>query len=311
MDFQKFVIKVLIVCLVIYSLPLSAIEHVNAESLSTTSKDQSDNLTNEEQIEIKEELNQDINHELDIDNSDINIEVTDVNDESVLIETAYEDNNIETLLDIEFSTETEDIIISSEVIENGQVTYSQFKVEVIKSTDATFVATFKNVATGEEYTYDSTKLQASAVPVLVYIIGAQVVRVVITKIGQKAVLKIGKKTFIAKSKSAAKSATANFTNFTANVGSKKVYFTKAKMQHVLQGHHPSYWTGKGGKSMFDPNLNVNQVKNIVTNTISSNKTKINNALKKGTKVDIYKTINGVKYKVHIGKDGYVKTAHPV
>lgn len=47
------------------------------------------------------------------------------------------------------------------------------------------------------------------------------------------------------------------------------------------------------------------------NVINSNKTKISTALSKGKPVDIYKTINGIKYKVHIGKDGYVKSAYPV
>ena len=56
---------------------------------------------------------------------------------------------------------------------------------------------------------------------------------------------------------------------------------------------------------------VNQVKNIVTNVINSNKTKISTELSKGKPVDIYKTINGIKYKVHIGKDGYVKSAYLV
>ncbi|MFP3719225.1 hypothetical protein [Niallia circulans] len=83
------------------------------------------------------------------------------------------------------------------------------------------------------------------------------------------------------------------------------------MQHILQNHHPSYWTGKSGKSMFDPSLSVNQVKNIVTNVINSNKTTIGNALKKGNSVNVYKTINGIKYKVNIGKDEYVKSAYPV
>lgn len=75
------------------------------------------------------------------------------------------------------------------------------------------------------------------------------------------------------------------------------------MQHILLNHHPNYWTGKGGKSMFDPKLNVNDVKNIVTNTINSNKIKIGNALKKGESINVYETINGVKYRVHIAKNG--------
>jgi len=83
------------------------------------------------------------------------------------------------------------------------------------------------------------------------------------------------------------------------------------MRHILEGHHPKYWTGKEKPSMFDPKLDVNDVKNIVTNTINSNKAKIGTALKNGKSVSAYKTINGVKYEVHIGKNGYVKSAYPV
>ncbi|MCM3178556.1 hypothetical protein [Cytobacillus horneckiae] len=83
------------------------------------------------------------------------------------------------------------------------------------------------------------------------------------------------------------------------------------MEHILKNHHPKYWTGSSNKSFFDSDLSVSSVKSIVTNVINSNKTKIKDALKAGKSVDVFKTINGVKYKVNIGKDGYVKTAYPV
>lgn len=65
------------------------------------------------------------------------------------------------------------------------------------------------------------------------------------------------------------------------VSSSKVVLSKAKMQHILQSHHPSYWIGAKGKSMFDPSLNVNNIKNIVNSV------------------------------VRMGKNGYVQSAYPV
>ena len=213
--------------------------------------------------------------------------------------------------ELEFSFETEEIIMTSEYLEEGQVVEGKYEIEILEINEDSYVFNFIDLNTGEEYIVDSTQIEASALPVIVYFIGSQVARITVQHIGKKAILKIGKKTFQAKSKDAAKKATVNFSNVTIKAGGKNVYFTKAKMQHILQNHHPNYWTGKGGKSMFDPSLSVNGVKNIVTNVINSNKTTIGNALKKGNSVNVYKTINGIKYKVNIGKDGYVKSAYPV
>ncbi|MFZ3587831.1 RHS repeat domain-containing protein [Bacillus sp. DJP31] len=148
-------------------------------------------------------------------------------------------------------------------------------------------------------------------PVLVYFIGAAVARAAIQYIGKKAILKIGSRTFKAVSGNAAKKATVNFANATINVGSKKVYFTKAKMQHIIKNHHPSYWTGSKGKSMFDPSLRVSDIKNIVMTVIRKNKTTINSSLKKGKGVNVRWTVNGIKYEVRISSEGYVSSAYPV
>ena len=83
------------------------------------------------------------------------------------------------------------------------------------------------------------------------------------------------------------------------------------MEHILQNHHPKYWIGENRKTFFDPDFSVNDIKNIVTNVINSNKKNIKNNLEKGKKVNVFKKINGVEYQVHIGKDGYVKSAYPI
>lgn len=267
----------------------------------------------EEQKDIEATLDEELTQELNTVNSDeLEIEVADVTSDAIVVESSYEDKDINVNIELEFDYAQETIVMETKHFEGNETLYGEYEIEVVDiNEDESYILNFIDLKTGEEHTVDSTQVQASAVPILVYMIGAQVVRVTITHVGKKAVLKIGSKTFQKKTKDAAIKATSNFSTWTTKAGGKTVTFSKAKMQHVLKNHHPNYWTGASGKSMFDPKLNVNDVKNIVTKTINSNKTTIGNALKKGNSVNVYKTINGIKYKVNIGKDGYVKTAHPV
>lgn len=296
----------LIICLLTTVMPYDLLHAVKAvDGVS----DPEFTLTNEEQAVVEESLSDELITELDTENNEeLNVEVADVSSDSLVIETTYEN---EAKIALEFSFETEEISMATEYIEKGQAVEGEYEIEILEVNENSYVFNFIDLNTGEEYIVDSTQIEASALPVIVYFIGSQVARITVQHIGKKAIIKIGKKTFQAKSKDAAKKATVNFSNVTIKAGGKNVYFTKSKMQHILQNHHPNYWTGKSGKSMFDPSLSVNQVKNIVTNVINSNKTTIGNALKKGNSVNVYKTINGVKYKVNIGKDGYVKSAYPV
>lgn len=300
----------LIICLTVALIPHEFLNVVSAEGKDNESEVL---LLPEEQEDIKIELNEELVSELNTSNSEeLEVEVTEVSNETIVVETDYDDNLEQVNFETVFNLDSENIKLQAEYIdEDGKTYYEDYSVEVIEINDDSYIFNFINLKTKEETIVDSTQIQASAVPVFVYFVGAQIVRITIQKIGKKAVLKIGKKVFQQKSKDAAKKATTNFKNFSTKAGGKDINFTKAKMQHILQNHHPNYWTGKSGKSMFDPKLNVNDVKNIVTNTINSNKTKIGNALKKGESINVYKTINGVKYKVHIAKNGYVSTAHPV
>ncbi|CAM5339980.1 SAR2788 family putative toxin [Niallia circulans] len=306
---KKIFTVLIIACLLTTVMPLDSLQNVKANVGASDSKF---TLTNEEQEKVEKSLNDELVTELDTkNNEELAVEVADVSSDSVVVETTYEDDENEAKFELEFSFETDEIIMKSEYLEEGQLVEGEFEIEILELNEDSYVFNFIDLNTREEYMVDSTQIEASALPVIVYFIGSQVARITVQHIGKKAILKIGKKTFQAKSKNAAKKATVNFSNVTIKAGGKNVYFTKAKMQHILQNHHPSYWTGKSGKSMFDPSLSVNQVKNIVTNVINSNKTTIGNALKKGNSVNVYKTINGIKYKVNIGKDGYVKSAYPV
>lgn len=100
------------------------------------------------------------------------------------------------------------------------------------------------------------------------------------------------------------------SNCFLKVFGKSDFTTDVEYGVILEGHHPTYWTGATGKSMFDPNLSVTDIKNIITSVIRYNKTKINTNLKAGLSENYYQTINGVKYRVHINSEGYVSSAYP-
>lgn len=231
-------------------------------------------------------------------------------EENLTIETEVENEDVKASIELDISRETEEIVIRSEVEEAEAFQKNEYRVDVLESEGDKFIATFTDLETGEVYEVNSTELQASVVPYLVYILGGLVIKCAVKKIGSKLALKIGKKTFYQKLKKSSKSVTKTYSPVSYSVGGgNKVTFSKAKMEHILQNHHPKYWIGENRKTFFDPDFSVNDIKNIVTNVI--NKKIIKNILEKGKKVNVFKKINGVEYQVHIGKDGYVKSAYTI
>ncbi|WP_203362902.1 hypothetical protein [Bacillus sp. REN10] len=205
----------------------------------------------------------------------------------------------------------ENIADLSEDLSSEFSKFEELDVKIVEANGEMFTGTLVNLDIRKKHEINTGKMQAAAVPVLVYIIGAAVIKATVSKVGKKLVFKIGKKTYQAVSGKAAKKAVATFVDASIDVGSKHVKFTKAKMEHILKNHHPNYWTGNTGKSMFDPDLTVSDIKNIVINVIRSNKKEINSSLKQGKGINVQSKIKGIKYEVRINKDGHVSSAYPV
>ncbi len=50
-------------------------------------------------------------------------------------------------------------------------------------------------------------------------------------------------------------ATATFKSATVSIGNgNTVLLQRSSMVRVLQNHHPLYWTGSTGKTLFNPNI---------------------------------------------------------
>ncbi|MYL56184.1 hypothetical protein GLW20_01535 [Virgibacillus halodenitrificans] len=135
-----------------------------------------------------------------------------------------------------------------------------------------------------------------------------VARVVIS--GGKHVIKWGSKIFKKAPKSKVTNALKNFKTATYKTGSHTFKLTKTDMKHMLERHHPKYWNGtvKKKQTFYNPNLSVNDVKNIAMSIAKQNR----NTLKsKGTNstFQVQGTVNGVKYVLGVTK-GHIKQLYP-
>lgn len=265
--------------------------------------------TEEYQQELYDELNKNLIYS---DDSAINIRNIEIYNQELLVQTTFVSEALKADLDIKFDSESEEIVIDSVIEENGTVEQNHYRVTMQQLEDDHYSTIFTDLETHETYESNPSKLQAHVIPPLVYLIGGAVVRYTVQKFGFKQVLKIGKRTFFSKSKDAAKKAVANFADITLDVGGgKKVYFTKAKMRHILENHHPNYWTGNEGKTFFDPDLSVNDIKNIVTRVINNNKSAISKSLNNSQGIRVHGKVNGINYRVYVDKDGTISSAYPV
>ncbi|MDO6658941.1 SAR2788 family putative toxin, partial [Anaerobacillus sp. 1_MG-2023] len=78
-----------------------------------------------------------------------------VSSDSLVVETTYEDDENEAKFELEFSFETEEIIMTSEYLEEGQVVEGEYEIEILEINEDSYVFNFIDLNTGEEYIVDS------------------------------------------------------------------------------------------------------------------------------------------------------------
>ncbi|WP_339262425.1 SAR2788 family putative toxin [Lysinibacillus sp. FSL K6-3209] len=315
MKFKKSFISIIIAALLFANIGPNLIaaqedDVVSDEPIVMISVDDIQDVNTEEyQQELYEELNKNLIYS---DDSTINIRNIEIYDNELFVQTTFESEDLKADLDIKFDSESEEILIDSVIEENGTVEQNQYRVTMQQLEDDHYSTIFTDLETQETYESNPVILQPHVIPPLVYLIGGEVVRYTVLKFGFKQVLKIGKRTFFSKSKDAAKKAVVNFTDVTIDVGAgKRVYFTKANMRHILERHHPNYWTGKEKKTFFDPDLSVNDIRNIVTTVINNNKSAISKRLNDIQGINVRAKVNGIEYEVRLNKYGHVNSAFPV
>lgn len=132
-----------------------------------------------------------------------------------------------------------------------------------------------------------------------------IARVVLS--GGQYVVKFGTKIFKKQPATAAEIETATFKSATVSIGNgNTVLLQRSSMVHVLQNHHPLYWTGSTGKTLFNPNISTPQLRSQIIQIINQNRDKIS-ANGYGT---INVTIEGQAYRLVVSNNR-VTTFYPV
>lgn len=128
---------------------------------------------------------------------------------------------------------------------------------------------------------------------------------------KKAAIKIGAKTYYAATAATVTNALKNFSTFSYKAGSYTYKLTNTDMRHILTRHHPKYWDGtiKSKQTFLDPNLTVNQVRNIVTEVAKQNRGKL--ASKHFTNTQVEGTVNGVRYVLGLDRSGHFRQLYPI
>ncbi|PAD21641.1 hypothetical protein [Terribacillus saccharophilus] len=128
--------------------------------------------------------------------------------------------------------------------------------------------------------------------------------------GGKQVIKYGKKIFKKSPKSKVTNALKNYRSGKYTVKGRSYTVDKKDMEHILTRHHPKYWDGstKKTQTFLDPDLSVNEVKNIVLavakkHSFTLGKKSMNTTYQVEAKVD------GVTYVLGISK-GHMKQLYP-
>lgn len=101
-------------------------------------------------------------------------------------------------------------------------------------------------------------------------------------------------------------ALSSFKSLSYRAGSHSFKLDKAGMKHILQRHHPKYWNGSktDKQTFFNPNMSVNDVKNLAHGALKQGRNKL---AKNGMKSTRWEgTYNGIKYKITVDKGRVVQ-----
>jgi len=253
--------------------------------------------------------------------SEVDVSI-DISEEEVVLNASTEVTSTEvTSMDvanvaINYDLVDETITLNSEYLENDILISNEFTIEIVSVDGEAIVADFIDVETGEIWRYDSLEVNASAVPVFVYLLGGQLVRATIQAVSKNLLthtLTIGKTVYKANKNSVARDALTkiNFKGANFSVGStgRNVNLSKGKFEHILQGHHPKYWNGTergNAQGFFDPKISFSTIENYIKQTISSNAKQIDKSVKnldgKAGQFEVFKKINGVNYVLRLNVD---------
>jgi hypothetical protein len=259
------------------------------------------------------ELEEIISDEMNLEEvEELSLEVNEFTESNLVIDSTYETEEIVADFQIELEADNlDEVTLNGEVIEDGEVNSYDYTVEILDANEDEFRAIFIDSVTGEVFEYDSTLLNAHALPAIFVVIGGAVIRTVVKQVGKKLVINIGKRKFMQVAGKTVNSALKNYRAFSVKAGSYSINVSKSKMKHILQNHHPRYWKGnRKGRTHFDPDLSINNVKEIVNNGLKKNASTISKNIRAGKPSTITVKYRKTTYIIKVDNKGNLQTAYP-
>lgn len=156
MFLKKHIIRLIILTMFCSILP-------NFNNIYAESNYQS-NITEINTEEIEQELAEDFGTDVA---EQLDMEAEIINNESIIVNTEIETEDISVSTNVEYSTDDEVITVDGTYEENGETIVQSFDVVVHHVEGEEFTATFIDQETGEIYDMNTIEAQASAWPVVI------------------------------------------------------------------------------------------------------------------------------------------------
>lgn len=187
---MKKIISILMVIFLIFGV---TIPHAGASTIIPINKLSNENndekqLQNDIDTEIKEaekEIRKEIEKEItnlygketleDIESLDLGIEI--LKNGQIIVTLNLNTTDFEAGFELDMYPESDTIILTSTFIdEKGEEIHKKLAAVVHENNDDVFKASLQDIETGEVYNIDTTELNASVLPVFVYVVGGVAIR---------------------------------------------------------------------------------------------------------------------------------------
>ncbi|MDJ0333446.1 SAR2788 family putative toxin [Planococcus sp. S3-L1] len=170
------------------------------ENITIEDEEQLEREIAETEKEIKKEIEEEIstlygNETLeDIQSLGLGIEV--LKNGQIIVDLELETTDFDADFELDMLPESDTIILDSSFVdETGNTHDTSLIAEIEENTNDIFKASLKNIETGEVYNIDTTELNASVLPIFVYVIGGVVIRTTAKHVGGIAIKKLSHKGF--------------------------------------------------------------------------------------------------------------------
>ncbi|WP_053360927.1 SAR2788 family putative toxin [Bacillus sp. FJAT-27251] len=162
MNFRKAISIVIVAAMLVVNIPINLVQ---ASTINVNNEELEQEIYEAEFETIKEEVFEEFNIEY---TDEIELTLTDLNEETLNVETTFNSDDLEVSSELSMDMETEEMnFTTSFTDEEGNEINQEFDVVVEEADQDLFRATLTDLETGEQYHVDSEEIEASILPAII------------------------------------------------------------------------------------------------------------------------------------------------